>query len=49
MTADPALLTTTLARIEPADTTAARMAQETLDAKAKPPRSLGRLEDLVSR
>jgi nicotinate-nucleotide--dimethylbenzimidazole phosphoribosyltransferase len=49
MTIDRALLAATLARIEPADPTAARMAQEALDAKAKPPRSLGRLEDLVCK
>jgi len=47
MTSDRALITATLARIQPADPTAARMAQQALDAKAKPPRSLGRLEDLA--
>ena len=47
MTTDQALIATTIARIEPADPTAARVVQEALDAKAKPPRSLGRLEDLA--
>jgi nicotinate-nucleotide--dimethylbenzimidazole phosphoribosyltransferase len=43
------LLTATLARIEPADPTAALGAQAALDEKTKPRGSLGRLEELACR
>lgn len=42
-------LETTLAAIVPVDAAAARQAQQRLDAKTKPRRSLGRLEDLACR
>ena len=41
------LLEQTLARVRPVDGAAARAAQAALDAKTKPRRSLGRLEDLA--
>ncbi len=44
-----ALIQETLARVVPADATARATAQEALDAKAKPPGSLGRLEELACR
>lgn len=43
------LLQETMARIAPFDGDAARRAQESLDQKTKPRRSLGRLEDLACR
>jgi nicotinate-nucleotide--dimethylbenzimidazole phosphoribosyltransferase len=43
------LLEATLARIGPADAVAAAAAKDALNAKAKPPGSLGRMEDLACR
>lgn len=43
------ILETTCAQIQPADTGSAQAAQRRLDAKTKPRRSLGRLEDLASQ
>jgi nicotinate-nucleotide--dimethylbenzimidazole phosphoribosyltransferase len=42
-------LEATLSRIRPADAAAAAAAQDAFDQKTKPPRSLGRLEDVVCR